>query len=174
MRFSWPTRDDSDFGDELRLELLERVMRLELMDKLREELGQTYSPGVTATQSEVYPGYGVFTISAPVDIAHVDAARRAMLDTVAALIAEPVDDDELLRARQPMIEAYDNALKTNRGWMNLVERAQRKPERIGRFVEGKQRLSSLTPEDVRAMAARYLKPEERLEIVVLPRSSVAQ
>jgi zinc protease len=53
VRMSWPTRDDSDFDDELRLELLERVMRLELLDKLREELGQTYSPGVTATQSDV-------------------------------------------------------------------------------------------------------------------------
>jgi zinc protease len=169
VRFSWPTRDDSDFDEELTIELLERVMRLELLDKLREELGQTYSPGVTATQSDVYPGWGVFTISAAVDTGHVDAARQAMLETVAALAAGPVDEDELLRARQPMIEAYDNALKTNQGWMNLVERAQRKPERIARFVSGKERLAALTPEDVRAMAARYLKPEERLEIVVLPR-----
>lgn len=169
VRMSWPTRDDSDFDDELRLELLERVMRLELMDKLREELGQTYSPGVTATQSDVYSGYGVFTISAPVDVAHVDDAREAMLETVASVIAEPVNADELLRARQPMIEAYDNALKTNQGWMNLVERAQRRPERIGRFVSGKERLAALTPEDVRAIAARYLEPDRRLEIVVLPR-----
>lgn len=169
VRFSWPTRDDSDFDDELTLELLERVMRLELLDKLREELGQTYSPGVTASQSDVYPGWGVFTISAPIDVGHVDAAREAMLETVASLIAAPVDADELLRARQPMLEAYDNALKTNAGWMNLAERAQRKPERIGRFVSGKERLAALTPADVQAMAARYLKPDERLEIVVLPR-----
>ncbi len=92
-----------------------------------------------------------------------------MLETVRALIARPVSDDELLRARAPMLEAYDNALKTNGGWMNLVQRAQRKPERIGRFVEGKQRLAALTAEDVQAMAARYLEPDERLEIVVLPR-----
>ena len=30
VRMTWPTRDDSDFGEELELELLERVMRLEL------------------------------------------------------------------------------------------------------------------------------------------------
>jgi len=169
VRFSWPTRDDSDFDDELRLELLERVMRLELLDKLREELGQTYSPGVSATASDVYPGWGVFTITAPVDVDDVDAAREATLETVASLIARPVDDDELRRARQPMLEAYDNALKTNRGWMNLVERAQRRPDRIGRFASGKERLAALTAEDVREIAERYLKPEERLEIVVLPR-----
>ncbi|HEY6816635.1 MAG TPA: insulinase family protein [Croceibacterium sp.] len=169
VRMSWPTRDDSDFDDELRLELLERVMRLELLDTLREKLGQTYSPGVTATESDVYPGYGVFTISAAVDTSHVAATRQAMLDTVARLATAPVDEDELLRARQPMLEAYDNALKTNGGWMNLVERAQRRPDRIGRFVSGKERLAALTPADLQTVAARYLNPAQRLEIVALPR-----
>lgn len=169
VRFDWPTRDDSDFTEELKLELLERIMRIELTDKLREELGQTYSPSVNATESDVSPGYGYFTLAAPVDAAQVDAAREAMLETVRKLAAAPVSDDELLRARQPMIEAYDNALKTNQGWMTLVERAQRRPDRVGRFVEGKQRLSALTAKDLQEVAARYLKPDERLEIVVLPR-----
>jgi zinc protease len=144
-------------------------MRQELLDKLREELGQTYSPGVNATQSDVYPDWGLFTISAAVDTSQVDATRRAMLETVAALRAAPVDADVLLRARQPMLEAYDNALKTNQGWMNLVERAQRKPERIGRFMSGRERLAALTAEDIRAVAAQYLAPEQGLEIDVLPR-----
>src|SRR5690606_19783166 len=90
VRFDWPTRDDSDFDEELRLELLERVVRLELTDKLREELGQTYSPGVNATQSDTSPGFGYFTLAAPVDVAQVDAAREAMLETVRKLAATPV------------------------------------------------------------------------------------
>ncbi|HEY6817241.1 MAG TPA: hypothetical protein VI168_17015 [Croceibacterium sp.] len=68
-----------------------------------------------------------------------------------------------------MIEAYDNALKTNGGWMNLVERAQRKPDRIGRFVRGKEGPAALTAEDVRATAAQYLAPDKGLEIDALPR-----
>src|SRR5690606_6634141 len=148
---------------------LERVVRLELTDKLREELGQTYSPGVNATQSDTSPGFGYFTLAAPVDVAQVDAAREAMLETVRKLAATPVGDDELLRARQPMLEAYDAALKTNQGWLALVERAQRRPDRIARFVSGKQRLAAITAADLQQAAARYLKPEERLEILVLPR-----
>jgi zinc protease len=89
---------------------------------------------------------------------------------VEALIASPVDDDTLLRARRPLMESYDNALKTNAGWMNLVDRAQSEPERIERFARAKALLETLTAADVQAMAARYLKPEERLEIVVLPRA----
>jgi zinc protease len=169
VRMDWPTRDDSDFGEVLRLELLERVLQVELTDSLREELGQTYSPGVNATQSKTYPGFGYFTLAAQVAASEIEATREAMLATVRAAIARPVDADVLLRARRPMLEAYDNALKTNAGWMTLVDRAQSDPDDIARFTEGKAALEALTAADVQAVAARYLKPEERLEIDVLPR-----
>jgi zinc protease len=171
VRMTWPTRDDRDFAEEVKLELLERVMRLMLTQKLREDLGQTYSPGVNASESEIYTDYGTFTIAAQVATGQVEAARKAMLETVQALIAAPPSEDVLLRARQPMIEAYDNALKGNRGYLDLVERAQRQPQRIGRFLSGKQILGTLTPADVQATAARYLAPDQRLEIDVLPRAA---
>lgn len=171
VRMTWPTRDDSDPVEVLTLELLERVMRLELVEKVREELGQTYTPSANASHSRTYPGYGTFTIAAPVDAGKVEAAREAMLETVRALIAAPVDEDTLLRARRPLMESYENALKTNGGWMNLADRAQSEPERIERFNRARERLAALTAADVQAMAARYLKPEERLEIVVLPRAA---
>jgi len=169
LRMVWPTTDDSDFAASLTLALLERVARIELTDSLREELGQTYSPGVSAAQSRIYPAYGTFSLSAAVDVAQVDAAREAMLETMRTIIDTGVDADTLLRARQPLLEAYDNALKTNGGWMNLVDRAQSEPERIERFTRGKALLQSLTAEQVQAMAARYLGPEQMLEVLALPR-----
>ena len=72
------------------------------------------------------------------------------------------------------MESYENALKTNVGWMNLADRAQSEPERIERFSRAKELLASITAADVQAMAARYLKPEERLELIVLPRAVVAE
>ncbi|AKH42100.1 zinc protease [Altererythrobacter atlanticus] len=171
LRMTWPTTDDRDFRELLRLELLERVIRLELTDKLREQLGQTYSPGVAADQSRTYPGYGTFAIAASLDVADVDAARQAILETIGDMIAAPVDEDVILRARQPLLETYDNALKTNAGWMSLVDRAQTEPERLERFLSGKETLSSITGEDIRAAAEQYLQPHERVEIVVLPRQA---
>ncbi len=168
LQMIWPTRDDSDLREALQLELLERVMRIRLTDSLREELGQTYSPGASASLSRVYPGYGTFSISASIDTGDVDTAREAMLETLESLRTEPVDDDLLLRARAPQLEAYDNALKTNNGWMGLVDRAQTEPERIARYVEGKALLQTLTAQDVQEMAMRYLSPALRLEIAVLP------
>lgn len=173
LRLTWPTTDDSDFATALQLELLERVVRLELSDTLREELGQTYSPGVTASQSRVWPSYGTFAISAEVDTGKVDAARAATLGLLEQLAATPVDPDILLRARQPLLEAYDNALKSNSGWMSLVDRAQTEPDRIARFQRAKALLAAMTAQDVRAAAARWLKVGAQVEVVALPREKAA-
>jgi zinc protease len=169
VRMSWPTEDDSNFDDSLRLELLQRVVQVELTDDLREKLGATYSPGVNADQSRTWRGYGTFNIAAPVAASQVEPARQAMLATIARLAAEPVDADTLLRARQPLLEGYDNALKTNAGWLSLADDAQREPDQIARFVAAKAKLAAITPAELQAVAARFLKVGERLEIDVLPK-----
>ena len=168
LRFSWSTRDDSDLEPTIELELLERVVRLELTDVLREKLGQTYSPGVNASQSRFYKGYGSFNLAASVDVGDVDAARAAMIETIAGLRAAPIDEDTLLRARKPMVESYENTLKTNGGWMGMVDRAQSEAERIDRFLRAREAIEAIDAERLRAAAELYLDPERRLEVLVLP------
>jgi zinc protease len=170
VRMSWPTEDDTNFDDVMKLELLQRVADVELTDSLREQLGQTYSPGVSANESRTWHGYGTFNIVASVAASQVDAARKAMLETIAKLATQPVDADTLLRARQPLLEAYDNALKTNGGWMAYAAQAQREPDYIVRFTEGKAKAEAITAADLQAIAAKYLKPDQRLEVDVLPKA----
>ncbi len=174
LRHVWPTRDDSDLQEAVKFALLERVMRLKLTDVLREELGQTYSPGVNSSLSRTYDDYGTFSLTAAVKVDDVAAANDAMETTVAALIAGSIDEDTLLRARRPVLEQLENALKTNGGWMGLVDRAQSEEERIGRFLATREILESLTAEDIRATAEHYLSPEDRLEITVLPAETDAE
>jgi len=168
LRFSWPTRDDTDLRESLGFMLLERIVLLKLTDTLREELGQTYSPGVKASLSRIYPGYGTFDISAALDVADVDGARQAMIATISALRSDPVDDDVLLRARRPMLESFENLLKTNDGWMGLVDRAQTQPDRIDRYLVAREMAEAITPEDIRKLAELYLDPSKGLEVLALP------
>jgi len=168
LQFVWPTRDDGDPVESLMLRLLERVVRLEMIDVLRERLGKAYSPSASSSPSRYWLGYGTFGIAASVDVRDVAATRAAIMEAVAGLRAAPVTDDLLQRAREPMIEAWDNALKSNVSWLSLVDRAQTEPERIDRYVNEKARLQTLTAGDVQAMAQRYLDPGEAVEILVLP------
>jgi len=153
--------------------LLERVVRLELTDTLREKLGKAYSPSASSDLSRTWRGYGTFTIAVSVDVAEVAATRAAIAETLAELRDRPLDDDILQRARQPMLESFDNALKNNGGWMALVERAQSEPDRIDRFLAGKARLEAISAADIQAVARRYLSARDGIEVLALPRAKPA-
>lgn len=168
VRLIWPTTDDSDLGETLRVSLLARVMQLELTDRLREDLGQAYSPGASSSMSRTYPGYGTFTISASVDVDEVEATRSAIASLVEDLRKGPLDSDVIERARKPLLEAYDNALKGLGGWMNLADRAQSEPERLERWFEAPEQLRAITPDDLHAEALQYLTREDAVEFLVLP------
>ena len=168
VRFTWPTRDGEDAVETMKLELLEKVVQIELRDTIRERLGKAYSPSAQSEATRTWRGYGTFSATASVSVADVAAARAAILETAAALRDRAVDPDLLLRARQPMLEALDNALKTNRSWLTLVDRAQTEAERIQRLLAASGRLKRLTAVDVQEMARRYLTPDRAVEIDVLP------
>ena len=165
---TWPTRDGEDPLADMQLTLLQRVTQLALTDDLREKLGKAYSPGAGSSTSRTYRGYGTFSLNASVDVGEVNPTRTAMLGTVADLRTAPVSDDILLRAKAPMLEAFDNALKSNAGWLLLVDRAQTEPDRIERLVHGKERLQAITAKDLQAAAKRYLTPTGAVEVTVLP------
>ncbi len=168
LRMTWPTRDDSDPVQSLTLELLERIMRIELTDTLREKLGKAYSPSAASSLSRFWKDYGVFGIAASVDVHEVPATRAAIIETVNELRTAMVSDDILQRARAPMIEAIDNGLKSNGGWLSLVDRAQTEPQEIDRYLQARNRLLVLTPLDIQLMALRYLDTKKDVEVLVLP------
>jgi zinc protease len=67
-----------------------------------------------------------------------------------------------------MLEAYDNALKSNGSWLSLVDRAQTQPDRIERYQAGKARVQAMTAKDLQALARLYLGAASGVEFTVLP------
>jgi zinc protease len=165
---AWLTRDDYDPQEKQVLNLLDRVVRIQLTETLRQKLGKAYSPGSASETSRTFKNFGLFTINASVDVKDVTATRAAIRETLANLRDHGVSDDVFQRARAPLAEGFDNALKTNSGWMGLAMRAQTEPDHIERNVHAKERLMAVTPAQVQAAAQRYLTDAGAVETVVLP------
>ena len=166
--FVWPTRDGEDPAAALQLQMLERVMRIEITDTLREKLGKAYSPGASSSTSRTWRNFGTFSVTASVDVKELPATRAAIRETIAALRDAPVSEDVMLRAREPALEGIDNILKTNAGWLTFVDRAQTEPDRIDRYLGAKDLLKAITPAQIQALARQYLKDAAAVEFSVLP------
>ena len=169
LRLYWPTTDDDDFEETLKVWLLSQAIRLEMIERLREELGQAYSPYATMRNSRVYRDYGTFTLGASIDVGQIDPTREAITQLIADVRnGDAIDEDLIDRARKPLLESYENALKSLGGWMSLADNAQSQPDRLVRFFEGPDRLKAITSADLKSAALKYLDPEAALEIRVVP------
>ena len=167
----WPTTDDSDLTTAAQLRMLDRAVEIVVQEELRENLGKTYSPSVGASSSSEYPDYGLFYVTAEVDMGDIDETVAAIEKAITKLAEEPIDPDLIDRARRPLLEAFDNRLKSLASWMAVADRAQTEPERLERFDAWPGAVSAVTAPQVSAAARKWLVDSRPVEIVVVPAGS---
>ncbi len=165
---AWPTDDDKDPVRASQVSLLASVLQIMLTDKIREELGDSYGANVGSNMSDAYPGFGVLNASAVVAPDKVDEVRAAIDQAVAQLQSSPISADLLARARNSKLEGADRAQRENSVWTGPVARAQSDPSRLDRLIGLRARIAAITPEELQAAAARYLEPQRKLELKIIP------
>jgi zinc protease len=164
VRLYWQARDDADYGEAMRIQLLAQVMDIALTDELRERLGQTYSPGAGADLSSIFPGYGHILASANVDFADLAAAEQAMRAVAARLASAPPSADLIDRARKPLLESMEKARRENGFWLSWLSYASSKPDRLDRVRLGLDQMRGITAAELQATAQRYLRDDRLLVI----------
>ena len=165
----WPTTDGRDIRLARRLNLLAEVFSDRLRVKVREELGDAYSPGVGSVAGDTYPGFGYIQAGVTLDPAKA-AAIRDVIDKVAAELASGgIDDDALKRAKEPVLTSLRESARTNGYWLgNVLARAQEKPEVLdwcrSRYADNE----GITREELAALARKYLPTGRSSSVIVRP------
>ncbi len=163
----WRTTDNKNYREAVALDLLVGVLRLKGIETLREEFAATYSPAVGGSTSAEYDDYGTISMSAVVDPNLADNTLTIVHRLAAELRDEPVTEDFLLRARQPVIENIRQAQENNGYWMGVVGDAQSYPEGLERARIQVETIMAVTPEELQSLAQQYLVPERRADARVL-------
>ncbi|WP_017669877.1 insulinase family protein [Blastomonas sp. AAP53] len=178
VEFYWPTTDDGDYREDVRLRLLAELLQIKVTDQIREQLGASYSPVARSFTSSIYPGYGYIQISTNVATGDVDKVAEAVRQIAAELSAparalgdapvpSPIAADELARARTPILENIANSVKSNSAWLGVVDSAQSKPARLDRFRSGGTAFGKVSADELLTMARTYLAPERALLVQAL-------
>lgn len=165
----WPTTDSRDVRVARSLALLADILSDRLRVKLREELGDAYSPVAYSAPSDTYPGYGYMLAQVAVDPRQAPNIVDAVLAIAADLQKNGVTADELLRARRPILTALKESARTNRYWLNAVIGAcQEFPQRLDWCRSRTSDFDAITKAEIDALAARYLDPSRTFRVTVLP------
>jgi len=150
--------------------LLSNVFADRLRIRLREEMGQTYHPDVVSELSFTFPGYGTVIATASVAPDQVKKVTAAIREVAQDLAEKGVTEDELRRAREPLLAAIHQGLGANGYWLEAVlSGAQEFPDLLERHREREARLKAVTVQDLDAAAKQYLAPSRAFEFSVLPK-----
>ncbi len=166
----WPTEDIWDIGRSRRFSVLASVLDDRLRVRIREELGEAYSPYAYHQPSSVYTGYGFLqavTYSAPEKASQL----AELIRTMGAELAQHGlrDEDERIRAQKPTLERIKLQLRNNQYWLNSVLlTAAEFPQRLRWPTSIESDFSLITTAEINSLAARYLGYDRAISILILP------
>jgi zinc protease len=171
----WPTTDFSKVSDVRRLFVLAKVLGNRVLERVRNVQGLTYTAQGDHAPSQAFPDYGFLyaIVDAPPDKARMLVSEIAALG--AALHRDGVTEDELERARNPVVSELKRLLNTNSYLLSaIISGSQEQPEKLERAATSLKEVSSLTVADLNEVARKYLRPEAALPVVVVPRTPAAK
>jgi zinc protease len=163
----WPTTDNKDQKSDISRTIASAVMRLLLLDEVREKLGASYSPGGGSFASDDFTGYGYMSASVIAAPDKMDIISASIKKVAKQMRDGPVADDVLLRARKPIMEQLDKDERENGSWLALANVAQSEPVKLDRRRNRRAILAGITPADIQKIAQQYMRDAEMLEIRIV-------
>jgi len=171
----WPTDDNSDIGRTRRLTVLSTIFEDRLRKVIREELAAAYSPSCGSNSSPTYSGYGLFSVSVEVDPAQAATIQAAVLRIADELRTGGVTEDEVTRAREPILTSIKQTVRQNGYWIaSVVDRAQEEPEVLDHARTRAADFAAITKAEVDALAARYLDNTRAARFIITPAEPAAE
>ncbi len=165
----WPTADMSDIKRTRRLMLLGQILDDRLRLKIRQELGETYSPVSYHLPSDTYTDYGYMTAMATLKPEQVAKVKPMFAEIGQKMIEGGVTDDEFQRAREPMLQQLAQMRRDNSYWIKSVLRnCQEHPERLDWARSMIADLEGIKKEEIMEMAKKYLAAAHCLTIGLIP------
>ena len=158
----------SDLPRSFTANLTSQVIQNRLIDQFRIAEGASYSVQADVDLSKDIPGYGYAYIYVDTTPAKLPRFFELVDQVSADLKAKDISDDELARARAPIIETLKHRQQSNEYWIEYLQNAQTDPRGLDRVRANLTGYDTITAKDVRAFANDYLKPEKFWKFEVLP------
>lgn len=166
---AWPILERWDIRLRRKLTIMATVLENRFLEQLREKQGVAYSPGAFLRFYRVYENMGFVAANALLDPPQVDNFIRSAENIATDLCREPITEAELRRAVQPVLKNIEENEKSNSYWLDLVmEESSRHPEQFDWYRTMSHDYASVSGEDVRALACRFLDNEHHAVIIGRP------
>jgi zinc protease len=148
-------------------------MRDRILDRIRSAEGVSYSPTVLSQWPVGQPGGGRIIALTLLPPDKTDLFFTVVREIAADLVAKPIELDELRRALVPTAQLVSRRSTGNPFWMQQTEGGTTDPRRLAAIQSLGIDYGRTGPEELQALAAKYLLREKDWTMVVLPEETPA-
>lgn len=166
---SWPTSDGRKAKKARRLAILAEIFRNEMLKRLREEEGLSYSPSAKSHTSVIFNDYGYFMAGTLADTKHIQRIAQSILKIAEDLATEGISQEAFNLAMQPILKNLKNDLRDNQYWMQVLSGSQERPIQLDWARDRSKDIASIQPKEIQDLAKKYLNPNKALQLFVIPR-----
>ncbi len=171
---AWPAGAGSEgLPQSRKLDLLAQIFSNRLLDAMREHAGASYSPYVGSTWPLDTSSGGNILALAQLPPEQVPAFFAAAEKIAADLAATGPTDDEIARVTEPMLQFLNRAQTGHTFWLQQLEGSTLDRNRLIYLPTLMSDYTQVTPEEMRALAARYLGAQRGWRLAVLPQGQSA-
>jgi zinc protease len=174
---AWPTGGGSaGLPQGRKLEVLADLFSNRLLEELRERAGTSYTPFVGADWPTDVPDGGRLLAIAQLPPEQVPAFFAAADSIARDLASTGPTADELARVTEPMRQYLLRAENAYSFWQTRIEGSSFDRTRLATLPSMERDYTQVTPQEIQALAARYLTPERGFRVEVVPerREAVAR
>ncbi len=171
----WPTEDMSDIQRTRRLSVLAAVLDDRLRLKVREELGETYSPACYHVANDTFKDYGYMTAMIEVKPEQLEAIGDIVTEIGGQVAAGPISADEFDRAVLPLLSQLEQMRRDNRYWsQNVLRNCHEHPERLDWARALLSDFQAIKLEEVQRFAGDYLPANRAVVTRIIPKENGAK
>lgn len=171
----WPTTDRrSDIKLSRSMNLVSSVLDDLVMEKVREELGESYSPDVHSTMSDTFLNDGHIAAYLVCEGKTAPSISKIVKEMGVSLAKTGATADQLERARKPLLTMLETQRRNNIWWLKtVVSEAQSSPQRLDWARTMEEDYKSITVEEINALAKKYLVNDRALAVRIIPQGAAA-
>ncbi|MFM9900459.1 MAG: M16 family metallopeptidase [Polaromonas sp.] len=154
--------------DQLRVRAMVDVINIKIIDVLREQLTLIYGGSLSGgLKRQPYPGYHL-TLSLPCGPENIDQVIAAAWGEIKKIQDAGPEAADLDKVKQNWRLAHRKSLRENGYWLGLLSNAALVGNDPARVLRYEQDVAAITPGDVQAMARRYLREDNYLQMTLKP------
>jgi len=159
---------DYDPKEIVALQALGKILSIDLIEEIRENMSLVYSIGA-------YPGYekppttsAQMTVYFPCAPENIDKATNGTIKVFEKVTNEGPSDVNLNKAKQQLLKEYETDLKENKYWLRTMKKYYFYNLSTKEFNKIDDTINSLTKEDIRAVAKKYLNTDNYVRVSLKP------